>query len=92
MSSTATGVTVISVQDASNANSVNLSSAILDLNHVLGRPLSQILFKLRLAEHYIWLISGLAGFTRELQNPAEQFMPLSCKLKIQLLTLNSAEI
>jgi len=37
MSNTASGVTVISVQDASNASLVNLSSAILDLNHVLRR-------------------------------------------------------
>jgi len=37
MSSTASGVTVISVQDASNASPVNLSSAIVDLNHVLRR-------------------------------------------------------
>jgi len=36
MSSTASGVTVISVQDASiNASPVNLSSASIDLNHVL---------------------------------------------------------
>jgi len=36
MSSTASGVTVISEQDASiNASPVNLSSAIVDLNHVL---------------------------------------------------------
>ena len=37
MSSTASGVTVISVQVASNASPVNLSSAIVDLNHVLRR-------------------------------------------------------
>jgi len=38
MSSTASGVTVIYVQDANiNANPVNLSSAIVDLNHVLRR-------------------------------------------------------
>jgi len=35
MSSTASGVTVISVQDARNVSPVNLSSAIVDLNHVL---------------------------------------------------------
>jgi len=38
MSSTVPGVTVISVQDASNASPVNLSSAIVDLKHVLRRP------------------------------------------------------
>jgi len=37
MSSTASWVTVISVQDASNASPVNLSLAIVDLNHVLRR-------------------------------------------------------
>jgi len=37
MSSTASGVTVISAQDANNASPVNLSSAIVDLNHVLRR-------------------------------------------------------
>jgi len=38
MSSAASGVTVISVQDASiNANPVNLSSANVDLNRVLRR-------------------------------------------------------
>jgi len=37
MSSTASEVTVISVQDASNASPVNLSSAIVDLNQVLRR-------------------------------------------------------
>jgi len=37
MPSTASGVTVISVQDESNANPVNLASAIVDLNHVLRR-------------------------------------------------------
>ena len=37
MTSTASGVTVISVQDASNASPVNLSSALVDLNHVLRR-------------------------------------------------------
>ena len=37
LSSTASGVTVISVQDASNTSRVNLSSAIVDLNHVLRR-------------------------------------------------------
>jgi len=38
MSSTASGVTVTSVQDANiNASPVNLSSAIVDLNHVLRR-------------------------------------------------------
>jgi len=37
MSSTASGVTVISVEDASNVSSVNLYSAIVDLNHVLRR-------------------------------------------------------